>query len=234
MTNNQIDKLGLDLRKGLIDADRLRRLELFRSEFAPAYGFVEGLLVHTLRLRITGRPSKSTVAIVEKLKRETIRLSQIQDIAGCRVLVPNIFVQNSLVRDLNLLLDLPEIDDKRENPTNGYRAVHVIAKHAGRPVEIQVRTFTQHAWAEMSEKLADALGQSIKYGRGVPWAVEFLSELSRLTKKLENYQFQKADAQIKVNYSQRMVYRARYARQENACLAEIRQLFAKASLEGVA
>lgn len=225
MSNSQIDKLGRDLRSGQIDADHLRRLELFRAEFGEAYKSVEDLFVKRLKLRITGRPSKSTVAIVEKLKRETIRLSQVQDIAGCRVLVPDIGAQDRLVHVLDTMLGRVVIDDKRDVSTHGYRAVHVIALHGSRPVEVQVRTFPQHAWAEISEKLADAFGQSIKYGAGEQWALEFLSDLSGLTAKLESVRLQKNAAETGQKFSQRMDIRARLTRQEKGFLEEIQRLF---------
>lgn len=225
MSNSQIDKLGRDLRSGQIDADHLRRLELFRTEFGEAYKAVEDLFVNKLKLRITGRPSKSTVAIVEKLKRETIRLSQVQDIAGCRVLVPDIGAQDKLVQVLDTMLGRVVIDDKRDVPTHGYRAVHVIALHGSRPVEVQVRTFHQHAWAEISEKLADAFGQSIKYGTGEQWALKFLSNLSDLTAKLEGVRLRKNTAGSGQKFSQRMDTRARLMRQEKGFLEEIQRLF---------
>lgn len=174
LSNNQVDKLGAELRAGRIDEESLRRLELFRAEFVDAYTHVEDALVRTLRLSVTGRPSKSTVAIVEKLRRETARLSQIQDIAGCRVIVPDMSSQNQLLRALEAILGNAYVDDKRDAPKHGYRAIHVIARHKGRPVEIQLRTKPQHAWAEISEKFADAFGQSIKYGKGDSWVLVFI------------------------------------------------------------
>lgn len=41
-------------------------------------------------------------------------------------------------------------------------------------VEIQIRTELQHQWAELSEKLAASIDQSIKYGGGPDWVQETL------------------------------------------------------------
>lgn len=187
LSNSQIDRIGQKLRADEVDADCLRSLEVFRTLYVDAYKYVEDTLVNKMGLSITGRPFKSTVAIVEKLKRETIRLNQIQDVAGCRVLVPDLATQDHLVENMMIFLSDAEleIDDKRRSPTNGYRAVHVVAKKHGRPVEIQIRTGVQHAWAEISEKLADSLGHSIKYGAGDEDALRFLQKLSEVTAELE-------------------------------------------------
>lgn len=192
LSNARIDRLGTKLKRGDLDAACLTELEKFRGQFMPAYRHVESILGITLKYQVTGRPSKSTVAIIEKLRRGTVRLSQMQDIAGCRIVTPSIVSQDRCVRDANLMLGGVVVDDKRERPIHGYRAVHVIYQGHGRPVEIQIRTKLQHAWAEISEKISDVYGHSIKYGSGAPWALDFLSRLSLITQQLENVQRQKA------------------------------------------
>lgn len=185
LSNTQIDKLGSRLRSGEIDEASLRDLEEFRRLFSKSYSQVEDVLVNKMGLKITGRPSKSTVAIIDKLKRETIRLSQVQDIAGCRVLVRGLADQDRLVENMQIMFSSPEVDDKRRVPTHGYRAIHVVVSIFGRPVEVQVRTALQHSWANLSEKVADAFGHSIKYGAGDPEAIAFLKQLSDATERLE-------------------------------------------------
>lgn len=68
----------------------------------------------------------------------------------------------------SLLTDFPGalVIDRRENPSHGYRAVHIIAEISGKPIEIQLRTSLQHLWAEVSEKSSDVLDPTIKYGGG--------------------------------------------------------------------
>ena len=56
--------------------------------------------------------------------------------------------------------------DRRNKPSHGYRAVHVIVEVSGKPIEIQVRSSLQHLWAELSEKCSDVLDSAIKYGGG--------------------------------------------------------------------
>jgi hypothetical protein len=60
----------------------------------------------------------------------------------------------------------PQIIDRRERPSHGYRAVHVIVYAETVPVEIQVRTMLQDLWAQISEKLGDIWGRGPRYGLG--------------------------------------------------------------------
>jgi putative GTP pyrophosphokinase len=98
-----------------------------------------------------------------------------QDIAGCRVVIATIVQQDRLVESLKTNFPRASVADRRENPSHGYRAVHVIAETHGKPIEIQVRSALQHLWAELSEKSADILDPTIKYGGGPELWREFLT-----------------------------------------------------------
>ncbi|MBI5140910.1 MAG: hypothetical protein HZA20_01805 [Nitrospirae bacterium] len=178
MTKTQIDRLGDRLKVGKVSEADLRLLDQYRLSFADAYNMVAGAIRKELGLEPTGRPAKSTPSIVDKLRRESIRLTQIQDIAGCRLIVSDIKAQDSVVNRLSGLLKTVHIMDRREKPSHGYRAVHVIASHDAKMVEIQVRTELQHMWAECSEKMADSKGSEIKYGGGDEATKSFLNALS--------------------------------------------------------
>ena len=90
LSNAQIDRLGERLKLGNPTEDDLRLLEEFRLAFADAFATVFSVIENMFRFEVTGRPAKTTASIVAKLQRESIRLSQIQDIAGCRVLVDDL------------------------------------------------------------------------------------------------------------------------------------------------
>jgi ppGpp synthetase/RelA/SpoT-type nucleotidyltranferase len=101
-----------------------------------------------------------------------------QDIAGLRIVVPLIEQQNDVVEQVVALFDGATVVDRREKPSHGYRAVHVIVLNQGVPVEVQVRTELQHRWAELSEKLSDLVDPAIKYGGGNPATVRILHKIS--------------------------------------------------------
>jgi hypothetical protein len=166
ISKTQIDRLGDRLRKGNITDEDLRLLDEYRRSFSGAYETVVGTIRDRLGLEPTGRPAKSTTSITEKLRRESIRLTQIQDIAGCRLVISDIAEQESVQASLLRIFSTSTVIDRRENPSHGYRAIHVIVAIEGRTIEIQVRTALQQLWAEISEKLADLIDPGIKYGGG--------------------------------------------------------------------
>jgi putative GTP pyrophosphokinase len=176
-SKTQIDRLGDRLKGDTHTESDLRLLDNYRRSFGEAYEAV----VRAIRQRgesPTGRLAKSTSSIAEKLHRESIRLSQMQDIAGCRVVVVNIVQQEQFVASLQTDFIGASVMDRRDKPSYGYRAVHIIAMISGKPIEIQVRTRLQHLWAEVSEKCSDVLDSTIKYGGGSDSWRSFLTSSS--------------------------------------------------------
>jgi putative GTP pyrophosphokinase len=129
--------------------------------------------------------TKLTMSVVDKLKRESIRLSQMQDIAGCRIVVPDVAHQNALLEKLSASFSKVEISDRREKPSHSYRAVHLLVQIENRCVEIQIRTQLQALWAELSEKLSDKFGIAIKYGGGAEGVQQQLKSLSKAIHVME-------------------------------------------------
>ena len=166
ISKTQIDRLGERLKKGSLNESDLRTLDDYRKSFGSAYKEVVREIHEQLKLDPTGRPAKSTSSIIEKLKRESIRLSQMQDISGCRIVVNNVLEQDKVVVSLQRIFSITSIVDRRIRPSFGYRAVHVIVEIMEKSVEVQVRTELQHAWAELSEKFSDQIDPAIKYGGG--------------------------------------------------------------------
>jgi len=96
------------------------------------------------------------------------------------LIVADIAEQDRLVASLIELFSESTVVDRREKPSHGYRAVHVIVTIEKRTVEIQIRTALQQEWAEVSEKLADLIDPAIKYGRGNEYLVNVLAAASKL------------------------------------------------------
>jgi putative GTP pyrophosphokinase len=164
MNKSSVDRLGERLRQETTPED-LRLLDSYRRSFRRAYDVVVDRIRLELNIEVSGRPAKSTTAIVDKLRRSSMRFTQMQDIAGCRITVPDVRAQDQMAQTLVQMFDAVVVDRRRQ-PSHGYRAVHVVVREAELSIEIQIRTGLQHAWAELSEKLADRFGIEIKYGGG--------------------------------------------------------------------
>src|SRR3990172_1801415 len=92
-SKTQIDRLGDRLREGSPTDSDLRLLDDYRRSFGEAYDLVIRTIREQLKLEPTGRPAKSTTSLIEKLQRESIRLSQVQDVAGRGVVVAAVVEQ---------------------------------------------------------------------------------------------------------------------------------------------
>lgn len=141
----------------------------------------EQIFHRPINLAISGR-TKSIDTLLDKLRRSpTFELPTIQDVAGVRIVGPmSLADQDTLARGIANALEAmqPEHDrqparivDRRSEPIAGYRAVHLVVRVVGLPVEIQVRTEMQATWADTYEKFADMFGRPLRY---LTWA-----ELSR-------------------------------------------------------
>lgn len=188
-SKTQIDRLGDRLKKGSPNESDLISLDNYRRSFSPAYEAVVRAIRDQLDLEPTGRPGKSTRSIMEKLNRESIRLTQVQDIAGCRVVVSDMSAQELIVALIGAIFPGASVIDRRTKPSYGYRAVHLVPRISGKLVEIQVRTSLQHVWGELSEKSADVIDPDIKYGGGPDFVRDTLLSLSSALKGFEDLEY---------------------------------------------
>jgi ppGpp synthetase/RelA/SpoT-type nucleotidyltranferase len=166
LSNAQIDRLGERLRRQEHGEAELKLLDEYRRTFGPIYDRVVSIVRRVTSLPVSGRPAKSTSSIIEKLNRESIRLSQMQDIAGCRIVVADMVEQDRVVTKIVAAFESISVSDRREKPSHGYRAVHLIIRESSKLIEVQIRTTLQHIWAEICEKCADIVDPAIKYGGG--------------------------------------------------------------------
>lgn len=169
-SKSQIDKLGDRLRHSTkISEEDLAGYQKIREEYAPALKHVQQEL-RGIGLESTGR-LKTLGTVVDKLRREGTRLSTIQDIAGTRIVVDGgLTNQDDVVDAISRAFPDHRVHDRRQSPSHGYRAVHVVVVVDQKSVEVQVRTTLQDLWAQIFEGLADRWGRGIRYGEPVPHA----------------------------------------------------------------
>ena len=166
ISKSQLGKLG-DRLRDRAEPDPVDRALL--EEVLIAYG--EALQVVTADLRELGfvpaSRVKTTETIIDKLRRgRGSSLKSIHDLAGARVVLHgDLAAQEAAVGLFSAGRDPePTWIDRRADPRSGYRAVHVVVRVDGIPVEVQFRTDLQDIWAETFERLGDVWGRQIRYG----------------------------------------------------------------------
>ncbi len=114
---------------------------------------------------------KTTGTLTEKLVREHgIQLTRINDVAGARIVVAGgrasqAEAVSAIVKNFTSSGEKqPQIIDRRSDPRQGYRAVHVVVFINRFAIEVQVRTQLQDSWAQIFERVADQWGRQIRYG----------------------------------------------------------------------
>ncbi len=106
--------------------------------------------------------------MIDKLSREpTMQVTQMQDIGGVRAVLPSLHHVYALDRRLRKSWTVIKVRDYIADPkTSGYRALHLIVRRSGYPIEVQLRTVRQHAWANLVEEDGREMGVGLKFGAG--------------------------------------------------------------------
>ena len=173
----KLDELGARLRGGIAPADRAMYrsyqsgLDLLRQSLA------DELCALSPNAEVSSRTKRIETTVAKLQRRPELALSQISDLAGCRIITAGRTEQAAVVARLRENYDVQQTDDKSNNPKSGYRAVHLDIRYHGRLVEIQVQTRNQHLWQLVSEQAA-GYDANIKYGGGHPAVQRALLELS--------------------------------------------------------
>nr|WP_255626403.1 RelA/SpoT domain-containing protein [Phyllobacterium sp. KW56] len=142
---------------------------------------VRGSVVQRMRQGHIGgftaaRPKRMS-SIRNKLRRYSVNLEQINDIAGCRAVLDDIDGVRQLIaacREIphELKKEYPYIDEPKDD---GYRSHHMVfsfsggtqrSAFSGRRIELQIRTRLQHSWATAVEAVGLYRNEDMKAGQG--------------------------------------------------------------------
>ena len=123
---------------------------------------------------------KRLTTIVGKLARiPGMNLARMQDIGGCRAIVPTQAQAERVLRRIRKNSDVTRVDDYATEPkATGYRAIHAVVRRRGRLIEIQLRTPLQQRWAAEVDRAGGLLGVVLKDGQGPPELVAAFAELA--------------------------------------------------------
>lgn len=148
----------------------------------------------------TGERLKRVPSIIKKLNRFSMRLTQMQDIAGCRAIVSDVKTARKLYEEHYAQSSLKhrkikEHDYITEPKSDGYRSIHLVYKFkSDKPgktiyndllVEVQIRSKLQHLWATAVETVGFFMGQAIKSNEGEEDWNEFFKLISSAFAKFE-------------------------------------------------
>jgi ppGpp synthetase/RelA/SpoT-type nucleotidyltranferase len=138
------------------------------------------------RKAVVAQRLKRLSSIATKLARnDNMKLSQMQDIGGCRAVVKDVSKVDRLLKTYmevkaknpNVRAEYVKTFDYITNPkVDGYRCIHLIYKYRsqspqfaawkGLRIEIQLRSILQHAWATAVETVDAFTGQALKTSGG--------------------------------------------------------------------
>ncbi len=152
------------------------------SHSRPLYTFRFGVRRHAERVdpnALVAQRIKRLSSIRLKLQLSpNMKLSQMQDIGGCRAVAEDVNKVNAIVenyRSSEIKHKLLRTDDYIQQPkASGYRSVHLIYKffsdrkatHNGLRIELQFRSQLQHAWATAVETVGTFTRQALKSSQG--------------------------------------------------------------------
>lgn len=134
---------------------------------------------------IVAQRLKRLASIVKKLEREpTMNLWTMQDLGGCRVIVPTINDVYEVAENYNHSrvrhILKREYDYIKQPKFSGYRSYHLVYQYQSDTketynrnmlIEIQIRTYLQHLWATALETMGLFTNQALKasHGKKIPY-----------------------------------------------------------------
>lgn len=205
VSKTAIDKAGLMLAKESFQTDDewLSSEEIF-DDFRQKH--LQPLTATTIDIQNWLKSIGSSYIIVQRLKRKPqilrklrrlkVRLTQLQDIGGLRIIVEQNHDVDGLVEYLKqkvteqTSISIKRIVDYREKgrDDSGYRATHIILERDSVCLELQIRSRIQHYWAELIERTSVIYGHVLKELEGHTNVITYFKNLSNVFYLIESGQ----------------------------------------------
>lgn len=200
-TRREINDAGkLIASKKLSEEERIQCLQII-DNWRAAHAFPMNTFAINLKHQVEGIQDAVVVqrlkrldTIVGKLQRyPEMELYRMQDLGGCRVIVPTIEDVYQVVKQLKNSRIRHELCGAKDyiaipKPDTGYRCYHLIYKYFsekndaynGLRVEIQIRTKLQHLWATAVETVGLFTDNGLKFNQGSEKWLRFFKLVSAL------------------------------------------------------
>lgn len=202
-SKSKIDRSGLALARNQYRSDdEYIELEDIFDDYRKRH--LEPLSETTMELQnwLTGYSDSYYIAqrlkrkpqIIRKLRRLNVRLSQLQDVGGSRIIVHNNSEIDKLIKHINgnigrhqnfKINRITDYRDKGRDDT-GYRAVHLLIERNKLSLELQIRSRVQHYWAESIERTSVIYGYHLKEGEGDITVINYFKSLSNAFYEVES------------------------------------------------
>lgn len=210
VSKKELNRISKRIVENAETIEDLQKLSDFRAEHSKIIkSFVWSLrsIINNKKIKLPNNRNsiiisqrlKRLPSIIGKLKRfPELQLGRMQDLAGARIILPNIkdteevanYLKNKVYKqkDKNNFLSIREKNYILEPKEDGYRSIHQIFKYQGKKekrlegyqIELQIRTKLQHQWATSVEIIDSIKQQSLKTGGGDIYYREFFKLSSKL------------------------------------------------------
>ncbi|WP_267397710.1 MULTISPECIES: RelA/SpoT domain-containing protein [unclassified Sphingomonas] len=185
-SRGRVTRAGAAVRGGTATAEDLSTIEIWRAAHRHVLNTFQGILRNRTRGTevVVAQRHKRRNTIFDKLNRfPGMELARMDDVAGCRLIFPStaeLYEFRGHIHKANfnhtLKNQLDKYDYLKAPKATGYRGVHDVyaydahSEH-GRPykgllIELQYRTFYQHAWATAVEVVGLITRSQPKFQQG--------------------------------------------------------------------
>lgn len=209
-SRSQVDRVGRELARTKdsdeVPENALEALNDWRSFHTFPLNSI------TVVLKQKARRIQNSALVVQRLKRSRsvlaklirephMRLTQMQDIGGCRAVLDTIDAVYQLKEsyfDSKGQYEVVHIDDYIRAPKpSGYRSLHLVLRYNSIKypeynkllLELQIRTTTQHAWATAVETVGAVIGQALKSSEGEERWLKYFQNASLALEHMEHPMF---------------------------------------------
>ena len=200
-SKKRVTKAGHDIASDSASIEDRMVLENWRASHAWVINTFQANLRRRSRGTdiVVGTRLKRRTTIQNKLKRfPNMQLARMHDIAGCRVIFPDVNTLNSFRQNVHRARfshKRKSIEQDKWNyishpKPDGYRGIHDVYQYETRSnvgrawqgllIEIQYRTLLQHSWATAVEVAGLLTHNNPKFGQGAPEFIEFFAISSEM------------------------------------------------------
>ncbi|MBS0483507.1 MAG: RelA/SpoT domain-containing protein, partial [Proteobacteria bacterium] len=208
-SKERVSRAGEAVRNGMPTGEDLAVIDAWRAAHRSVLNTFQAILRNRTRSTdiVVAQRHKRRSTIFGKLRRfPTMQLARMDDVAGCRLIFPNAEELYAFRHDLHCahfnhqLKNQPDKYDYIKRPKDtGYRGIHDVYAYDvnsvhGKPykgllIELQYRTFYQHAWATAVEVVGFITESQPKFQEGdkrYETALSLASEIIARTVRRQN------------------------------------------------